>query len=216
MTQLEQQNVVDEAVEEAHSSRDHFWLRFFVVLAVVGVAALGLLLLLGSIKDNAQQNEIAGLYDTATANADSVEKLRDQVIGLGGVPVVASPEVPGPPGSPGANGPRGDTGPQGPPGSEGQPGPAGAPGLLGQTGPGGAAGVPGEPGPQGPPGEPGTNGTNATGVQGPPGAAGPPGQPPDTWTWTDSSGLTPVTYRCTRVPDSPDSNPAYECHEVQA
>lgn len=121
---------------------------------------------------------------------------RDGVDGVDGEP--------GPPGPGGPPGPQGDTGAAGSDGAngsdglngvDGSPGPAGPPGAMGPQGPAGPAGadstVPGPPGPQG--------------EQGPDGEPGAPGPAPESFTFTDRTGM---TYTCT--PNPPGSS-TYTC-----
>lgn len=182
--------IAETATEKAHDSQGRRHLRIWL-----GVLTLGLILLMVSaglqlLRNNHLEAEISNLAKAAYTNAESVERLRDQLLALGETPVVSGPEpVPGPQGergetgAPGAEGPpgpagrdgrdgaAGPTGPTGPPGADGADGPAGPPGQDGADGPQGPAGPAGPSGPAGPPGP-----------SGPQGPAGPPGPScPEGW-----------------------------------
>lgn len=109
----------------------------------------------------------------ATANAEAVKELADQVKALGGQPVVEPSDLPtpepGPAGANGAAGSPGSTGPQGPPGPVGPTGQA----IKGERGP---RGFTGGDGPTGTPGATVKGDTGATGPEGPAGPQGPPGK----------------------------------------
>lgn len=181
--------IAETAVNQTHDIKGRRHLMIWLGVLTLGLLILAIISASQLFKSDDLRDEVVGLSNSAAANAeaahanaDSVEKLRDQLLALGEVPVVDGPEpVPGPPGQPGATGdqgPRGERGPKGDKGDtgdEGQEGDAGAPGMLGPAGPAGTegqTGSQGEPGVQGPQGDPGP-----TGPQGPTGPAGPQGEP---------------------------------------
>lgn len=151
-----------------------------------------------------------------------IGRLEQQVIGMGGEPVTASPSagrdgrdgvgVQGPPGEDGEDGRDGLTivGPPGAAGEDGAPGVgvAGADGQDGQDGKDGTNGRDGDTvvGPQGPPGE---TVVGPAGPQGPQGEQGWPGDPVFSFEWTDRLG---DTYLCVDV----DFDLKYECDLVGA
>lgn len=159
----------------------------WVVLAVFGVVALGLIL--SGLTDRVQRAERSAEDATTTAHKNAaiagqgvvaVRRLAQQVKRLGGTPVVSPTDVPLPAGDPGPQGERGSAGPQGSTGAKGEPGtqgstgPTGAPGATGKKGDAGAAGATGAQGTQGDPGPAGASG--AAGDQGPQGPQGEKGE----------------------------------------
>jgi hypothetical protein len=163
-------DVVRRAADAAIDRRGRraMWISLTVMLA--GVLTLGWAYA-STAAANAEQTEaITALEQRADANAETAQKLANQVEGLGAIPVVQPPGERGPTGP---RGPIGDTGPMGPqgiPGQQGGQGPTGPAGADGATGP---AGPQGETGPQGPQGEQGP-----AGPQGDPGPTCPDGYEP--------------------------------------
>jgi hypothetical protein len=159
----------------------------FMIAAVVSVGS-----------KNAQlAQSIDDLRNDRQQSSADIERLRQQVVGLGGTPVVSA--VPGPAGQAGQIGPQGIPGRDG---TDGSPGPTGSPGAAGDTGPAGPAGPAGVDGQPGADGQDGANGADgAPGPAGSPGAQGPAG--PDNCTW-EPSQTDPTTYVCT----SPSPQPA--------
>lgn len=135
--------------------------------------------------------QVGVLRQQNVALASALESQRQQARDAGQEPVAPPPEVI-------LRDPQVVTGPPGP---QGPPGPRGTPGAPGVGHPGqpGAAGKDGSPGPPGPAGADGKDGTD--------GKDGADGKPPQSWTWTDTLG---VTHTCTRK-DGTDDAPTYSC-----
>ncbi|EOD66915.1 collagen, partial [Amycolatopsis vancoresmycina DSM 44592] len=136
--------LVQPAAEQARDDRSHRLLYFAGALIVLGVLGL-------AVWSWVSIHTLQGRIDAATASG---QQLYDQVKQLGGTPIVAPPQQPGPTG---ATGPAGPLGPMGPTGAPGQSPPCLATetqciGPAGPTGPAGTAGAPGETGPAGPTG----------------------------------------------------------------
>lgn len=163
---------VQPAAENARDPRSHRLIYLAGGLVVAGVLGLALWAYLSIHGLRSDITAAQGTASTATSAAsdarDRAQQLYNQVLNLGGTPVVQ----PGPAGAPGATGPQGPPGPQGPrgpqgepgtspacvataqqcQGSDGQPGSAGKSGADGSAGPAGPAGPAGQPGPAGPQG----------------------------------------------------------------
>lgn len=183
MTSEQAREIVNDATHNAVKdvrARRTTWIAFVVLLASIIMAALWFGPRLAAIDDHSQNQDrqITELTKQADKNAADGQALRDQVVRLGGTPVV-EPAQPGIAGATGATGPMGPVGPVGPKGDKGDPGvtppclaepdrcrgPVGEPGAAGQAGTPGAKGDTGAQGPKGDPGEQGPKG--ATGAPGP-------------------------------------------------
>lgn len=185
MTSEQARNIVDGATQNAVRdvrARRTTWIAFAVLLASIIVAALWFGPRLTALGDRslAQDQQITDLTKRSDKNASDGQALRDQVVRLGGTPVV-EPALPGTAGQPGTNGSNGTNGRDGtsPPclltagqceGAAGQDGAAGVNGLNGAAGADGRDGVDGQPGAAG---KDGANGQD--GAAGPPGPTCPPG-----------------------------------------
>lgn len=166
--------LVQPAAEQARDDRSHRRLYLagaLIVLGILGLAAWAWVSINGLRDDVAVAN---GHVDRATTAAqDSAtrsQQLYDQVLKLGGTPVVA-PAQPGAPGATGATGATGSTGATGAPGptppclltatqcqgTDGQPGTDGAAGKDGVPGAPGKDGTPGKDGAPGKDGQPGAS-----------------------------------------------------------
>ena len=198
--------VVDQAVRDARDPATRRWQR-------VGIAALGVGLLVVAVMIGYQAVTIGVLGDQADRNAIAAQQLAEQVRALGGTPSVPPP-VPGERGEPGAQGEQGRPGPAGRDGEDGVDGrsppclaePAQCRGTDGTDGTPGAAGTDGTAGEPGRDGAPGRDGVD--GQPGAPGRDGADGRPPAGWSWVDVDGRTQT---CTRDPGSPDTAPTYTC-----
>lgn len=219
MTSDQAREIVDQATNNAVKdvrARRTTWIAFAVLLASIAVAVAWFGPRLGEVDDRSQAQDarIGQLIAQADKNAADGQALRDQVVRLGGTPVVepAQPGVagqPGPAGAPGIPGPVGPAGRDGTTpacysepnqcrGSDGKPGVAGQPGAAGEPGEPGEPGAAGPAGPVGPPGsqgEPGPQGES--GVAGPQGEAGPPGPScPDGYTAQSRRQATETWWVC--------------------
>lgn len=186
MTSEQARDIVEGAAQNAVKDlrgRRTTWIAFAVLLASIVLAALWFGPRLAAVDDRsqAQDRRIEALTAQSDKNASDGQALRDQVVRLGGTPVVE----PAQPGATGATGPAGATGaagPQGPQGVAGRDGitppcmaePDRCRGAVGPTGPAGQAGQPGADGAKGDTGPQGTKGdTGADGPKGDTGASGP-------------------------------------------
>jgi len=153
MTSEQARDIVDGATHNAVRdvrARRTTWIAFVVLLASIIVAALWFGPRLAAIDDHSQEQDRRITEITAQADkyAADGQALRDQVVRLGGTPVVE-------PAQPGATGATGATGPVGPAGRDGvtppcmaEPdhcrGPAGATGAAGADGKDGTNGQNGQ------------------------------------------------------------------------
>lgn len=156
--------LVQPAAAQARDPRSHRLLWFagaLIVVGVFGMAAWAFFSIRGLHTDVA---DARGAADTA---GQSAQRLYDQVIKLGGTPVV-QPPAQGVPGATGAAGPMGPQGVKGDKGEKGDPGdsppcladPAHCQGAAGAQGLGGAKGDAGEKGDKGDPGQNGQDGVD--------------------------------------------------------
>lgn len=178
MTSEQARDIVDVATQNAVRdvrARRTTWIAFAVLLASIILAALWFGPRLAALGDRSQDQDrrITEITAQADKNAADGQALRDQVVRLGGTPVV-EPAQPGAAGATGATGAAGPMGPQGPAGRDGV-----TPPCMSEPdrcrGPVGDTGQPGTQGPAGARGDTGTAGP--AGEQGPAGAKGDTGQP---------------------------------------
>lgn len=177
--------LVQPAAEQARDDQSHRRLYLAGALVVIGIVGLALWawLSIHNLQDHVAAAEGDAHVATSSAQDAAVraKQLYDQVVKLGGTPIVAPPPQPGPVGATGATGATGPVGPGGPPGqsppclatpqqcqgADGKPGQDGAPGPAGATGPAGKDGAPGadgKPGADGAPGKDGADGVSVTRV----------------------------------------------------
>jgi len=177
MTSEQARDIVEDATHNAVRdvrARRTTWIAFVVLLASIILAALWFGPRLAAIDDHSQEQDrrITEITAQAAKNAADSQALRDQVVRLGGTPVV-EPAQPGAVGATGATGATGAPG-QSPPclftaqqcqGADGKPGADGSQGVPGATGPAGKDGQPGadgKPGADGAPGKDGAPGVSVT------------------------------------------------------
>ena len=220
MTSEQARTIVDQATSHAVRdvrARHTTWVAFAVLLASIVLAAFWFGPRLAEVDDRsqAQDTRIGQLVAQADKNAADGQALRDQVVRLGGTPVV-EPAQPGTAGATGATGPVGQSGRDGrdgvTPPCMAEPdrcrGPVGAAGAAGADGKDGANGADGQSG-QSPPclAEPGQcRGTD--GRNGADGANGEDGQPPAGWTTSYPDGTSET---CARADPFDPGSPRYEC-----
>lgn len=212
----------------ADNARDTNGLRkLWVAIAAIVV---GVVIAIASVVGYViyKDNQVTQLANSLKNNYVTSKQLYTQLEDAGEVPKVEVPPVPDMPevingvdGINGLNGIDGTDGADGQPGVNGRngrdstiPGPAGTNGVNGRNGVDGQsppclsepAQCRGKDGANGTNGKDGTNGTNGT--------DGEDGEPPKSWTWTDNSGLVPITYRCERDAEYNPDSPNYTCTEV--
>jgi hypothetical protein len=174
--------VVQPAADHARDGRSHRLFYLAGTLVVVGVLSFAVWSWLSIHGLRGDVAAATGHADRATSSAQAAagraQQLYDQVIKLGGKPVVQPPPPPppvsaGPAGATGATGATGAPG-QSPPclltagqcqgadGAPGKDGPAGKDGAAGATGQDGAPGKDGAAGQDGAPGKDGPPGTSVT------------------------------------------------------
>jgi hypothetical protein len=163
--------LVQPAAEQARDDRSHRLLYLAGALVVVGVLGLAVWawLSIDGLRDDVAV--ATGHADTATSSASDAasraQRLYDQVVKLGGTPVVQPPPpvAVGPAGATGATGPIGPKGDKGDPGTPGESppclaDPAHCQGAAGAQGITGTKGDPGDKGDKGDPGQAGQDGKN--------------------------------------------------------